>query len=301
MKKAVCVGCLVSIFSFSVCAQTDAGLASDQNAQATTEVAKSLSQIATEMNAVCSQGRIQDVFDLYRLLKEFGVTYQPALTAPHHLTGLLDREQLRMYAGVKLFDALYAATFMQRQDVADCVATIEQVQDSLELRSYADINNYFLHTLKNAASRPEEVDVQQLIAQLSSDYVKELPELLSSNESAEYLIESLYGFYVEMNYVTGSLMATPAREQIEIGFSQLDTTDTYKLLLDAFEAFNRMDESIRVEGEVEEKLAVMRAIHGLVLDESSHAISDEDGNPIWAQLGRKVVSIRSSILTPQED
>ena len=301
MKTVMLAGCMVSLFWFSACAQTDEGLTSGENVQATADVAKSLSQIATEMNAICSQGRIQDVFDLFRLMKEFGVTYQPTLTAPHHLTGLLKPEQLRMYAGVKLFDALYAATFMQRQDVADCVATIEQIQDSLELRSYADINNYFLHTLKNAASRPEDVDVQQLIAQLSTDYVKELPELLSSNESAEYLIENLYGFFVEMNYVSHSLMATPARDQMEIGFSQINTTDIYKLLLDAFEAFNRMDETIRVEGEVEEKLAVMRAIHGLTVAENNQTMTDEDANPLWIVQGSRIAGIRSSILTPPED
>ena len=298
MKKFALAGCLVSVCCLSAFAQAEGEGISPENAQATAEVGKTLSQIAAEMNAVCSQGRIQDVFDLYRLMKEFGVTYQPTLTAPHHLSGLLDPEQLRMYAGVKLFDALYAATFMQRQDVADCVATIEQIQDTLELRSYADINNYFLHTLKSAAARPEEVDVQQLIAQLSSDYVRELPELLSSNPSAEYLIESLYGFYVEMNYITGSLMATPAREQIEMGFTQINTTDTYKLLLDAFEAFNRMDETIRVEGEVAEKLAVMRAIHGLILAENNQTISDENANPQWFLLSQTVAAIRASILTP---
>ncbi len=301
MKTMTGAVCLISLFCLSAVAQTEDRLTSDKNTQATAEVAKSLSQIATEMNAVCSQGRIQDVFDLFRLMKEFGVTYQPTLTAPHHLTGLLNPEQLRMYAGVKLFDALYAATFMQRQDVADCVATIEQIQDSLELRSYADINNYFLHTLKNAASRPEEVDVQALIAQLSSDYVQELPELLSSNESAEYLIESLYGFFVELNYVRYSLMATPAREQMEIGFSQINTTDIYQLLLNAFEAFNRMDETIRVEGEVEEKLAVMRAVHHLAESENNQTMTDEFANPLWALLGNRIVGIRTSILTPPEE
>ncbi len=301
MKIWIRVGCLMSVLCLSSYALEGDALPSGEDAVAAADVAKSLSQIATEMDAICTQGRIQDVFDLYRLMKEFGVTYQPSLTAPHHLTGLLNPEQLRMYAGVKLFDALYAATFMQRQDVADCVATIEQIQDSLELRSYADINNYFLHTLKNAASRPEEVDVQQLIAQLSSDYVKELPELLSSHESAEYLIESLYGFFVEMNYIKSSLMVTPAREQMEVGFTQINTTDTFKLLLDAFEAFNRMDETIRVDGEVEEKIAVMSAIHGLSVAENNQTISDEDGNPIWSQLGQKMVAIRNSILTPRDD
>lgn len=301
MKKFLGACSLVLLCGCPAFAQEEGEGLPPENAKAATEVAKTLDQIAVEMNAVCTQGRIQDVFDLYRLMKEFGVTYQPTLTAPHHLSGLLAPDQLRMYAGVKLFDALYAATFMQRQDVADCVATIEQIQDTLELRSYADINNYFLHTLKNAAARPEEVDVQQLIAQLSSDYVRELPELLSSNPSAEYLIESLYGFYVEMFYVTSSLMATPARDQIKMGFDQIHRTDTYKLLLDAFEAFNRMDETIRVEGKVEEKLAVMRAVHGLILAKNNQTLPDEDAGPQWRPLARTIASIRASILTPRDE
>ena len=296
MRVAAMVGMaalVVSIFT--------AGTAGWAQIAATVEAAKSLDQIATDVKTVLVQERIQDTFDMYRKLKDFGVTYQPSLTAPNDLVGKLDEEQLRLYAGLKLFDAIYAATFMQRKEVSDCVDTIEQIQEALQLRSYADLNNYFLHTLKKAATRPEEVDIPQLIAQLSTDYANELPDLLSSVESADYLIDSLYGFYIELNYVTGALMSTTAAPQIEQGFNQVKTADIYKMLLDVFEAFDRMDEEIRVSGETKEKLEVMRKMYELDLAEEAGTITDEEGNPVWLEQGLTIMAIRASILSPVDE
>lgn len=289
---------LIGMAALTVLSAFSVSKVSGAETVATVDAAKSLEQIATDVKAVLVQERVQDTFDMYRKLKDFGVTYQASLTAPNNLVGQLDEEQLRLYAGVKLFDAIYAATFMQRKEVSDCVATIEQIQDALQLRSYADINNYFLHTLKKAATRPEEVDIPQLITQLASDYVHELPDLLSSVESADYLIDGLYGFYIEMNYITGALMSTSAAPQIEEGFNQVKTANIYKLLLDVFGAFDRMNEEIRVSGETKQKLDVIRKMYELDMAEEAGTMTDEEGNPIWMEQCLTIMAIRASILTP---
>ncbi len=293
MKCSLAVGMMMVVVAIGL-----GGIARGEDAPAMADAAKSLEQIAADVKTILVQERIHDAFDLYRKLKDFGVTYQPTLTAPNDLVSQLDDEQLRLYAGVKLFDAIYAVTFMKRQEVADCVAVIEQIQDKLELRSYADINNYFLHTLKKAAAQPDEVDIPKLIEQLSSDYVNELPDLLGSVESADYLIDSLYGFYIEMNYVFGALMATSAKAQIEEGFNEIKTVDVYKLPLDVFAAFDRMNEEIRVSGETQEKLAVLRKMYDLDVVEESGTLSDADANPAWLEQSLIIIAIRNAILTP---
>ncbi|MFH0880689.1 MAG: hypothetical protein V2A34_13320, partial [Lentisphaerota bacterium] len=222
------------------------------DAAASVSAAKSLEQISVDAQTVLSKDKIQNTFDLYRKLKDYGLTYQASLTAPNNLVSVLSDEQLRLYAGVKLFDALYAVTFLKRQEVADCVGVIESIQDKLDLRSHADINNTYLENLKKAAAAPEDVDVQKLIEQLAADYVSEWPKLMSSVESADYVIDGLYGFIIEMSYITGAVMATASREQIEEGFDRYGSGESYKMVLDLFQAFDRMDEKIRVSGATQE-------------------------------------------------
>ncbi len=269
-----------------------------EEATVTGDTARTLEQMAQQAKGVLAQERVQDTFDLYRKLKDFGVTYQSSLTAPNNLVGQLDDDQLRMYAGVKLFDAIYAASFMERKDAANAVAVIEQIQDALQLRSYADLNNYFLHTLKKAATRTDEVDIPQLINQLAADYVNELPDLFSSVETADYLIDSLYGFYIEMSYITGALYSTAAGPQIEEGMNTIKTADMYKMLLDTFGAFDRLNEEIRVSGNTQQKLAVIRKMYDLDMAEESSEMTDEEASPLWMEQGLLVMGIRASILTP---
>jgi hypothetical protein len=229
-------------------------------------------------------------------MKDFGVTYQPSLMAPNDLIGRLDEEQLRLYAGVKLMDALYAVTFLKRQEVVDCVRVMEEIQDALRLRSYADLNNNFLYTLKEAADRPEALNAQRLIEQLAADYVSELPALLSSDETAAYLIDGLYGMVVEMAYITGSLWGTENATQMQEGFRKFPTTEILQMLLSLFEAFDRMDETIRERGESEVKLDVIRTMYELERGEQTGQLSDEEAEAGWIEAGVIIAEIRASIL-----
>ena len=287
MKKVLWIGLLTWIFSTMVRA----------NEEATADVAKSLEQIAVEANAALTRANVLDVFDWYRKLKEYGMTYQPSLTVPNDLVGKLNDEQLRFYAGVKLFDALYAATFMKRQEVVDCVNVIEEIQEKLDLRSYADLNNYFLKTLKALADDPAAVDIQVLIEQLASDYVNELPQLLSSPETADYLIDGLYGTVLQQ-FLTSELVGNFAGDAMDEGFELYPSQHFFKTLLNLFEAFDRMDESIRVSGETVEKVDVIRELYRVDQLDESNALPEEECGMLWEALSRRVLAIRADFLTP---
>ncbi len=287
MKKVLWISLLACTLSVTVRA----------NEEATADVAKSLEQIAVEAKETLTRANILDVFDWYRKLKEYGMTYQPSLAAPNDLVGKLNDEQLRFYAGVKLFDALYAATFMKRQEVVDCVNVIEEIQEKLDLRSYADLNNYFLKTLKAVADDPAAVDIQVLIEQLASDYVNELPQLLSSPETADYLIDGLYGTILQQ-LATTDMIGNFAGDAIEEGFELYPSQHFFKTLLNLFEAFDRMDESIRVSGETVEKVDVIRDIYRVDQLDETNALPEEECGMEWESLNRRVLAIRAEFLTP---
>jgi len=290
VKKSICAG-MGLILTMAVTTFGDE--------EATARVGQSLEKLAENAKSVLVEDRIHDVFDWYRKLTDFGLTYQPSLMAPNDLVGKLNKEQLRLYAGIKLFDALYAATFMKRQDVADCVRVIEEIQDTLDVRSHADINNYFLHTLKKAASRPDEVDIATLIDQLASDYVRELPALLSSVESADYLIDSLYGLFIQKSYIFGAMTSNNASwERLREGCIEYPRAEQTKLLLDLFEAFNRLDEDIRISGETHKKLDVVREDHRLSKAAATRTMTREEARPHWRAMRQTVIATRNAILTP---
>ena len=225
------------------------------------------------------------------------MTYQPSLAAPNDLVGKLNEEQLRFYAGVKLFDALYAATFLKRQEVLDCVTVIEEIQEKLDLRSYADLNNYFLKTLKALADDPSAVDIQVLIGQLASDYVNELPQLLSSSETADYLIDGLYGTILQQ-FITSGMIGTYAGDTIEEGFELYPSRQFFQTLLQLFEAFDRMDEQVRLGTETVEKVDLVRELCRVDELDEDNAIPVEECGMLWEALMRRALLIRSAYLTP---
>jgi len=259
---------------------------------------KSLQQVAADAKKIVTQDKIHDLMDWYRKMKDYGMTYQPTLTAPNDLVGKLNESQLRRYAGIKLMDALYAATFQQRQAVAECVHTIEQIQDALDLRSHADLNQYFLHTLKVAANQPEELDVQQLLEQLASDYILELPDMLSTLQTADYLIDGLTGMIIEMDYITGSLWTPENAEKFQEGFRQFPTSGTGNMLLSLLETFGQLEESHRTRDNAPEEWAVIRQIVDLEQGEQSEQLTPEQAEPGWIEAAAKILKIRTSILTP---
>ncbi|HBA83154.1 MAG TPA: hypothetical protein DCZ95_03575 [Verrucomicrobia bacterium] len=283
---------IVALISMLVLGATARG----EDAAPAQEVAKSLQQLSTEVQALLTKEKIHSLFDQYRKLSDFGVTYQPSLAALNDLVPEMDNERLRLYAGMKLFDAIYAVTFMKKQEVADCVKTLEEIQTALDLRSYADLNNRCLETLKRAATDPEALDVKQLIDQLTDDYVSEVPALMSSQESADYLIDGFYGFVTEMSYVMSGLLRSDASGRIEEGLDQLEGPNNRRMILDLFVAFDREDEQMEVSGMTVEKLAVIRQGCYLAEAEMSGKLSDEDAQQERMAMSTQVAFIRSGIL-----
>lgn len=263
-------------------------------------VAKSFAKITSEVQAILTEKRIHSLFDNYRQMSAYGVTYQPSLVAPNDLVARLNKEQLRQYSGIKLFDTIYAATFLKRQEVADGIKAIEEIQTAVDLRSHADINNSLLETLKKAAGDPESIDVQKLIEQLSKDYVSELPALISNPESADYLIDSLYGFLIQMSYVVDELDHHDKSGDVLKALHEVSNTDTHHLILELFQAFDRMDDDIRVGSEVAKKMEVFQQMDELEAGNEVGMLTDEQAQPMWQEIAAKVAAIRASILTPVE-
>ena len=261
--------------------------------------AKPLEQIAAEVDHLLVKDKIYNRFDLLRRLQEQGLTWQPSLLAPNDLVDTLDEKGLRFYAGVKLLDAIYAATFMQKQAVADSVQTIEAINDKLNLRSYADLSGHFFTTLKKAAAAPESVKVEQLIDQLAADYVKDIPPLMSNPKSAEYLIDSLYGSTIETGYLMGQFYKNklPVESQVMKAVAKPDIgiSEWMKTLLSLFEATGRADETLQVDGNPVEKMSLIKEI---IARRTTGDTSPEALQKARDSVYSQAAAIRAALLTP---
>ena len=261
--------------------------------------AKPLEQIAADVDHLLVKDKIHNRFDLLRRLQEQGMTWQPSLLAPNDLVDKLDEKGLRFYAGVKLLDAIYAATFMQKQAVAESVQTIEAINDKLNLRSYADLSGNFFKTLKKAAAAPESVNIEKLIDQLATDYVKDIPPLMSNPKSADYLIDSLYGSTIETGYLMGQFYKNklPVESQVMKAVAKPDIgiSEWMKTLLSLFESAGRADETVMVEGKPVEKMALIKEIiaRRATGDTSPEALQ-KARDSVYAQ----ATAIRAAMLTP---
>lgn len=287
MKKHLFMSALVLM----LCAP----LAQAADEAASAAVAKSPEQIAAEVRIALTKEKIHHAFDLFRRLEEHGVSWQPSLVAPDDLVDKLDDEGLRLYAGVKLFDAIYALTFRQRLAMSEAILTIEAINDKLNLRAYADLNGSLLATLKRAAANPESVDIQSMLEQLSADYVQEIPNLMAGPEGADYLIDGFYGFIVESSYILGQFFEHHDRMRLIQGMRlQPDRSQSLVALVELFQAFDRMDDAIRVGGETTEKLAVIQQMIATIKSNP-----DADASRLaWQEIRTRVKAIRASILTP---
>ena len=260
---------------------------------------KPLEQIAAEVERLLVKDKIHNRFDLLRRLQEQGLTWQPSLLAPNNLVNPLDEQSLRFYAGVKLVDALYAATFLQKQAVAESVQTIEAINDKLNLRSYADLSGNFFTTLKKAAAAPESVDIKSLIDQLAADYLKDIPPLMAHPKSAEYLIDSLYGATIQTGYLMGQFYRSklPGESQMlkAVAKPDIGITEWMQTLVSLFEAAGRADETLQVEGKPVKKMALIKEIiaRRTAGDKTPEALR-QARDSVYAQ----ATAIRSAMLTP---
>lgn len=266
---------------------------SDQNA------AKSLEQIAAEVQPLLTKERIHSRFELLRRLQKEGLTWQPTLLAPNDLVDKLDEPGLRFYAGVKLLDALYAATFMQKQAAAEAIQTLEAINDKLDLRSQADLSGDFFKTLKTAASSPENLEIEPLIDRLATDYVKDIPPLMSNPKTAEYLLDSLYGATIQTGYLFGQfhLSQGSMNKDWMAALRKPDTgiTEWMKTLLSLYEAAGRSHETLPIDGQAVEKMALIRDI---IANRTASDMSPEALRQARDATYAQSAAIRSAMLRP---
>ncbi len=232
--------------------------------QKTAQAATPLDQLAKQVQNLLVKEKIQHRFDLLRRLQAQGLTWQPTAITPNDLVNNLNPQQLRFYAGVKLFDTLYAATFMQKKAVSEQLATLEAINNKLDLRSYADLSGKLLATLNKALAAPESPNLQALIEQLAADYAGDIPALMSSQQGADYLLDSLYGFTVETGSLLGNFHRLDPKGEGNLMKSlrlpENGITEWMQTLVALFEAYGRANETISVNGKSVEKLAFIREV-----------------------------------------
>jgi len=267
--------------------------------QAATKPTPSVDQVVTQVKALLAKERIQTRFDLVRQLQQQGLTWQPSLLAPNDLVGRLSDESLRYYAGIKLFDAVYAATFMQRQAVADAVRTIEQIQDKLNVRSYADLGGGAVATLRKAAAEPGKANVPELVDQLAGDFSRDVPALMANPRSAAYLVDVLYGFTIETGFMLGYFYRADAKGQgtlmKAIPQQKGGITDWLEVLLQVHEAVGRGGETITVKGKAVPKMDLIREI---IRVRKEAGQSPEKIAASRTSVYGQAATIREAILTP---
>ena len=263
------------------------------------EVGESVAVMCADALGMLGKEKIHSQFDMLRQLKDFGVSYQPDLVVPLDLASRLDEEGKRRFAGMKLFDAIYAATFMKRKELADCLDTIEAVETALDLRSHADLSGSFFKTFKKAAAEPESIDIQVLLDQLANDYVHEVPAMLSSEATANYLIEGLYGFTLQMSSVLEYFSRPAHNELLRNRIRKHTDTNWLYAMLDIFDSFNRSKKDVREVAEAEERLAVIRKMVSAIEADRAGELTPEEGDRLWADISIKINTIRASFLTPR--
>jgi len=172
-----------------------------QKAEAIAAVAAALKQFSSEVQAILTRENIHSMFDRPRIIKDFGVTYQPELVVANDLTPKLSGCNLNVYAGMKMYDAIYAAVFSKKQEVAKSIQAVDEAMQKLDLRSHADFSGHMRVTVRKIASETENIDIKKMLDQLTTDTLNELPVFMSSNEASHFMADSLYGFMIESMFV----------------------------------------------------------------------------------------------------
>lgn len=266
-----------------------------------TQVTQSLEQISAEVQGVLAQEKINNAFDLFKRLSAHGITWQPSLLAPNNLAERLNDEQLRMYAGIKLFDALYAATFKQRKAVAEAVAVIEDVQDKLDLRAEADLSSALFTTLKRAAADPHGIDLDKTFGHLAASYIQDVPVLMANPRSAEYLVDSLFGLTIQQAYMRGKFhnaLHDAGDFALDKGAQgQPDRGEWEEVMLTLLKVAAPVDKTLTVNGRTIAKADLIAKMHAAyradTTPEETYAIQAQ-----WTEVNKEVAATRAAILTP---
>lgn len=261
---------------------------------------EALKQLSAEIQEILVRENVHSMFDRAARLQELGLSYQPDLVAPVALDPAWTLCQRQQFAGLKLFDAVYAIAFQKRQETADAMKALEEVITLLDLRSHADFSGRSYAVLKKAAEDPGAIDVRNLLDELANSLVDEIPATMSSPVTAHFLMDSLYGFSIESAHVmgffqrndtTGKLRARLYEEPARPG-----REPWMKMVLRAFAAFERQAAALGLGCDAPAKLEVVRSIAQVVEDEQAGRIPPETGVAVWNEIGEQIAAMRRSIL-----
>lgn len=261
---------------------------------------EALRQLSAEVQEILARENVQSMFDRTARLKDLGLSYQPDLLAPGRPDPLWSRCQLQQFAGLKLFDAVYAIAFQKRQETADAMQCLDEIVTALDLRSHADFSGRSYAILKKAAEDPGAIDVRQTLNELADSLVAEIPVALSSPVTAHFLMDSLYGFSIESAHVMGYFQRHDAtgklRAQLYDEPARPGREPWMKMVLRAFAAFERQAAALGIDCDAPGKLDVVRSIAQVVEDEQAGRIPEENRAAIWDEIGEQIAAMRRSIL-----
>ena len=265
--------------------------------EATEKVTASLKQFEAEAQNILTRENVHSMLDRPRLLKEYGVTYQPELVVSDDLASKLSHCNLRIYAGIKMYDAIYAAVFNKGQEVAKSIQAIEEVMQKLDLRSHADFSGHMLGTVRKAASETENINVKEMLDQLTTDALNELPVFMSSSESSHYLMDAIYGFTVEAIYVMGYFHQTDQNDSLMKLRMQQPTFMAWINAVDrVLAAFEKAKKDLHIECQPPISLDIMKDVTKLAEAERSGKITTKEGRIQLAVIRERLAKIRASVL-----
>lgn len=263
----------------------------------TAEAAAALKQVTGEAQKFLTQESVFKLADRARLFKDYGVTYMPEIVAPNGLEAKLTGCKLGQYVGVKMFDAVYAASFGKRQEVADCMKSIDAALQKLDIRSYADFSNHLATTLRTATTE-ENLDAKKLVNQLAADAANEVPAALSNPVTAHFLLDAMYGFAIEAHYTSGFFFADNLNGKIkEYSASPSSTGGAWRQpLFDLVDAITKQQNVLHLDCKTPEKLGVFK--DALVLSQSRRAgkIAETDTQKVYAPIVKRTAELRAEIL-----
>ena len=177
-------------------------------AHAAADPAETLRKAAAVLQEQYGDGQMAEVVKRVNLIKDAGLSYQPDLLVPLKGSQVCkSKAQLRVLAGMILFDANYAMIFGKKQEHFDSWQYLNsevlgrlKVQDSLNMTA---VSNEAAKALSEDISSPEN---QQKYRAARQQYLQELADkAASSSEAMILLIDIRYGAALESLYVASTL------------------------------------------------------------------------------------------------
>ncbi|MBF0301135.1 MAG: hypothetical protein HQK51_20675 [Oligoflexia bacterium] len=263
------------------------------------DIMSSLKKLDVEIHKILHMESIETMFDTPRLLRDYGISYQPELVAPKNLTPKLSGCNLQIYAGIILYDLIYAVVSNKRQEIVESLQVMETIAQKLDLRSHADLTNHMFSILKKVASEPENVNIKKLINQMAKDFMSQIPIFMSSKETAHYMLDLLYGFTLEAAHVMeyfhraeqGFKLKEWRRKQKPNSLSWMSDITTI------FYSFSNLKKNLDLKCKSSDKLLVMKNAVTFVQDSMTGKFKNKEGerNRRSIEIINDIATMRSAI------